>query len=137
MGLAKNARRIKMANKSGYVHFLKFWFPVYLYAGVIFIYSAQSDLSLAPRMLHGDKLLHLLEYAVLSFLIARAAVNSRSLKLKLHFRLLAISLAFVYGLSDEFHQYFVPGRCADVLDLFADGAGALLGQLALRSCPAS
>lgn len=32
----------------------------------------------------------------------------------------------LYGLSDEIHQQFVPGRSADVLDWFADILGALL-----------
>lgn len=122
-----------MAGKSDYTHFLKFWFPVYVYAGLIFVYSSQSLISLAPPILHGDKLLHVVEYAILSFLIARAAINSSSLKLKAHFRLLGIILAFVYGISDEFHQYFVPGRVADILDVCADGAGALFGQFFLRS----
>ena len=124
-----------MANKAKVenVHFWKFWFPVYLYMALIFIYSAQSRVSLTPRILHGDKLLHVVEYAILSFLIARAAFNSRSLKLRTHFRTLAMVLAFVYGLSDEFHQHLVPGRYADILDLLADGAGALLGHLAVRS----
>jgi VanZ family protein len=30
----------------------------------------------------------------------------------------------VYGASDEFHQRFVPGRTADVLDWLADSLGA-------------
>lgn len=122
-----------MPDKSGYTHFLKFWFPVYVYAGLIFLYSSQSVIRLAPRILHEDRLLHFVEYTILSFLIARAAMNSSSLKLKVHFRLFAVILAFVYGISDEFHQYFVPGRIPDILDVFADGAGALFGQLFVRS----
>ncbi|MFC1632026.1 VanZ family protein [Candidatus Omnitrophota bacterium] len=122
-----------MINRTKYIHFLKFWLPVYLYAGLIFAYSAQAQLSLAPRMLHGDKLLHVLEYAILSYLVARGAFNSSSLKLKLHFRLLAVMFAFVYGLSDEFHQSFVPGRQADLFDVLADGLGACLGHLIIRS----
>lgn len=112
---------------------MKYWFPVYVYTGLIFVYSSQSVISLAPPILHGDKLLHFGEYAILSFLIARAAINSSSLKLKAHFRLLAIISALLYGISDEFHQYFVPGRVADILDVCADGVGALLGQFFLRS----
>ncbi len=112
--------------------FLKFWLPVYLYAGLIFIYSSLSSPPLAPKILHGDKLLHLVEYAILGYLIARAARNASSPQLRTHFRIFAVCVAVLYGLTDEFHQYFVPGREADSLDLLADGAGAFLGQILLR-----
>ncbi|MEN9626216.1 MAG: VanZ like family [archaeon] len=38
---------------------------------------------------------------------------------------LVIILAIVYGISDEFHQYFVPGRYYDYKDMLLDGAGAM------------
>jgi VanZ family protein len=44
--------------------------------------------------------------------------------------LLALSLASLYGATDEFHQSFVPGRSADVLDWLADTLGAALGASA-------
>ena len=121
-----------MKPKSGYMHFLKYWLPVYLYAGLIFFYSSLSEPPLRPVILHGDKLLHFVEYAILGYLIARAAKNSSSGKLRTHFRIFAVGLAFVYGLSDEFHQSFVPGRKVEILDVFADGLGAFLGQIFLR-----
>jgi VanZ family protein len=40
---------------------------------------------------------------------------------------LTAALCFVYGISDEFHQYFVEGRCAEIDDVFADLIGGLLG----------
>ncbi|MBU3933098.1 MAG: VanZ family protein [Candidatus Omnitrophica bacterium] len=122
-----------MPDKSGYIRFLKFWLPVYLYAGLIFIYSAQSSVAFVPEILYGDKLLHFVEYAILGYLIARAAKNSSSLQLRAHFRIFAVSLASLYGLSDEFHQYFVPGREVEILDALADAAGAVFGQMFLRA----
>ncbi len=38
-------------------------------------------------------------------------------------------IASLYGISDEFHQSFVPGRTPDVLDWLADSTGALLAVI--------
>ena len=35
-------------------------------------------------------------------------------------------LTVLYGASDEFHQWFVPGRFCDFQDWLADGVGASL-----------
>jgi VanZ family protein len=35
----------------------------------------------------------------------------------------------IYGITDEIHQYFVPGRGAQIQDIFRDGKGALVGCL--------
>jgi VanZ family protein len=45
----------------------------------------------------------------------------------------------LYGVSDEFHQYFVPGRSVEALDVLADALGGLLGawmmyQLCRMTC---
>jgi VanZ family protein len=41
----------------------------------------------------------------------------------------AWGLAVLYGISDEWHQSFVPGRVPDVFDLLTDGIGAAVGLL--------
>jgi VanZ family protein len=41
--------------------------------------------------------------------------------------LTAIAFAAVYGVLDEVHQYFVPGRFLSLTDLAMNMAGALLG----------
>ncbi|WP_019533597.1 VanZ family protein [Paenibacillus ginsengihumi] len=46
-----------------------------------------------------------------------------------------VALCLLYGLTDEFHQSFVPGRTPDVADLRNDGIGAALAML-LMSVPA-
>ena len=40
---------------------------------------------------------------------------------------IGVGLAIAYGISDEIHQSFVPGRDASVGDLIADSVGAALG----------
>ena len=50
-----------------------------------------------------------------------------------------IIIGIVYGISDEFHQYFVPGRYYDYKDMLLDAAGTLsagvvyVGSLIVRS----
>ena len=42
-------------------------------------------------------------------------------------------VCIVYALSDEFHQYFVLGRDASVLDIALDSVGAILGLAVFRT----
>ncbi|MBN2332036.1 MAG: VanZ family protein [Deltaproteobacteria bacterium] len=101
--------------------------PLVGYGALIYYFSAQSDLDLGVSFSHFDKLLHLLEYAVLGVLgyrFWRRLLPARSPAFLL---LLAFLLALVYGISDEFHQSLVPGRDSSPMDILADGAGGYLG----------
>jgi len=104
--------------------------PAALYAAVLFALSAQPNPLpfLPPELFLQDKLLHGLAYTVLGALLVPgfrgAGWSARSAVL------LAVALASVYGATDEFHQSFVPGRNADVLDWVADTLGAALGAAA-------
>jgi VanZ family protein len=44
----------------------------------------------------------------------------------------AIMIASFYGMLDELHQLFVPGRSADIIDWLADFSGAVLGVIIIR-----
>jgi VanZ family protein len=68
-------------------------------------------------------------YAGLGFLTARAwgkGLRSMSLGAVLG----AAVISILYGVSDEFHQRFVPGRTFDVFDMLADAIGSVLGATA-------
>lgn len=41
--------------------------------------------------------------------------------------LVTLAGAVLYGLSDEWHQSFVPGRTPDIRDIFVDSVGAMAG----------
>ena len=45
---------------------------------------------------------------------------------------LALILAVLYGVSDEWHQSFVPGRRPDVINVIVDAFGAACGLLAIE-----
>jgi VanZ family protein len=44
----------------------------------------------------------------------------------------AFTIAVLYGVSDEWHQSFVPGRNPDVLDIVTDAIGAATGLLVIH-----
>ncbi len=71
------------------------------------------------------RLFHLLLYLGLGYLVYRALIFSTG-RYAFWVALMACSL---YGLSDEFHQRFVPGRTFQWPDLAFDIFGALLGIL--------
>jgi VanZ family protein len=97
------------------------------YAGVIFWLSSQPNpLPFLPRSIFShDKLLHMLEYAVLGGLL-RAALAGFGLPGRRGL-LLALALGSLYGATDEWHQAFVPNRECDVFDWLADSTGAVVG----------
>jgi VanZ family protein len=71
--------------------------------------------------------LHCIAYALLGALLLRAFKTSpikNNVKLIM---ILSILLSSFYGISDEIHQYFVPFRDADFMDVLADMLGGILG----------
>lgn len=75
-----------------------------------------SFLDLSPPW---DKLYHAGNFGVLAGLLYLATGRAW----------LAVLLASAYGVSDELHQAYVPGRSADVLDWLADTTGATFAVL--------
>lgn len=77
---------------------------------------------------------HALAYGVLGALVVHALAGARWRGITAGRAAAAVVVAGLYGLSDEFHQRFVPGRTAELLDLGADVAGALCGVLLVWAC---
>jgi VanZ family protein len=111
------------------------WLPVVGWAALIVIGSSIPDIP-TPRQLEFpliDKLGHLFEYAVFGFLLARSLGMHWSGRARSLAGVVAAALAF--GLLDEFHQQFVPGRYFEGLDLAADVVGVVLGWFTYRARP--
>ena len=75
------------------------------------------------------KIAHMSEYALLALLLfmhLRAGKRSRGTRKN---DVLAFLFTVVYAATDEFHQYFIPGRSAQVRDVLIDALGAMLGLL--------
>ena len=75
---------------------------------------------------------HVAEYAVLAWLLYRAIRGANRAAFRPAIALLCVFGAAVYAATDEFHQLFVPGRHAALLDCGIDTAGAALAMLAVR-----
>jgi VanZ family protein len=111
-------------------HFLRYWLPLIAYCLFIFIQSSfESPLNL-PSIVHIDKGLHIGGYGLLGFLFYRAYRSSWPSASVWRTANASLLSAGFYGMTDEIHQYFVPGRSADPWDWLADMVGAMLGVVA-------
>ena len=123
------------------------WLPAVLWAGLIFALSSIPGTSLPTVAIpQADKMVHTLVYAILGYLVLRALESGpapgsepgserdrrapRALP-GLALVILAVTLATLYGISDELHQLWTPNRSADWRDVVADALGGTLGTLAL------
>lgn len=91
--------------------------------GVIFGLSSMSGSSVPGRF---STAAHFVVYAILGALYLWALPHSER---AWPTALAAVALASLYGVTDEFHQSFVPGRMPDPADWLVDTAGALSAVL--------
>ena len=100
------------------------------YCALIYWLSSQPSLPIAPLFSWQDKVHHFSAYAIMSILAWRAFRHlSKSPGLTL---IAAVVFCSLFGLSDEWHQSYVPGRTADAWDWLADTLGALAVAYGLR-----
>lgn len=116
--------------KSQRLRQLGWWGASLGYMGLIFYLSSRTlhiSVNLFP---HWDKVVHFTEYAALSALLFMAFRSSFPDRPPVWMAYAAAVAASLYGLSDEFHQSFVPGREAGGMDWVADIAGSMSVVLA-------
>ena len=110
------------------------WAAVTAWMALIFYLSTQPSL---PKLSDHFGTLqsiagHLVEYATLALLLQWALRWSPSTGNRLgvgHAARWAFVIAVTFGLTDEVHQHFVPGRSMDPFDLLMDAAGAAAALL--------
>lgn len=103
---------------------------------LIFYLSAQPSLGVPGLFSGQDKVLHALVYGVLGFFIGRGLSPWRGGLSWGQVGLVTLLVA-LYGLSDEFHQSFVPGRSPSVADVIADTLGGFVAAWFLRRRPSA
>ena len=100
--------------------FLKYGLIVLIWMLLIFYFSSRTSENIMIASAKPSFIYHMLEYFVLSFLLFRAF---KGYNVKNAF-LLSILFSTFYGVTDEIHQLFVPGRAFEIKDLFIDFLGS-------------
>ena len=127
MFLSGMLTRRRTAIKAGAWRRWRLWIPVAAWMAGIFYLSHQQ----APAGDAGGEpwssVAHVVLYAGLAALLFSALSNSAETRATWAVACLAFSASVLYGVSDELHQAFVPGRTASEIDLALNGLGAALG----------
>ncbi len=114
--------------------FVKFQLPMLLFMVIIFTFSSFSKVK-APEISfqYQDKLYHFIVYSFFGFVVARSFYYQRfSIYIHVNYMIWGILFGSFYGLSDEVHQYFVPGREMSLGDFIADTLGVIFGLIIFR-----
>ena len=97
----------------------------------ITILSSRSSFGRVP-LFHGvDKIFHFIAYAGLAFAVGLWFSRESWFKFPVRNILICTVITSVFGILDEFHQFFVPGRTSDVWDWVFDTLGGLAGSFAI------
>jgi len=102
------------------------WAPALAQMAAIF---AASNLSTVPSLPGGlsDYTGHFIGYTLLGALAMRGFARSRWSGVTGRAAMQAVVMSSLYGITDEFHQTFVPGRSPSVADWCVDTLGACVG----------
>lgn len=104
------------------------WIAVLSWMGFIFWLSSKSKVIPVINPLASyfiSSLGHIIVYAVLYLLVHRAIHCSVGFTNKKTIWL-SLLIMFLYGISDEYHQSFVPGRESSIMDLGFDLLGGMI-----------
>jgi VanZ family protein len=117
------------------------WVPSMIWMAVIFYFSSRTGNDLGGWLdgirqwlpfMEGFDWGHFVSFCILAWTYLYGLDRG---ELRLRSKVLAVLLCLLYGLTDEYHQSFVPGRTPDVMDLRNDTIGAAVGML-IVSIPA-
>jgi len=106
------------------------WLTVVLYAAFMFALSSfswQMPFVEKAEKIHLDWFAHTVEYGVFGFLLSDALAVTFVRSPRSAVFAAALLLSALYGLSDEYHQRFVPHRNARLSDALVDTVGAAIG----------
>jgi VanZ family protein len=101
--------------------------PLIIYWIILFTATSLPAANL-PSVAISDKIKHFGAFFGLSVLLSLTLLyQNKNLLFKNYFLAAALVISSIYGLLDEIHQSFVPGRNSEFLDWVADSLGAAVG----------
>jgi VanZ family protein len=107
--------------------------PLLIISGLIFYLSSRSSTALHEVVVYNvflNKLAHLIAYATL-FLSAVFYFQSNKYTRR-HYYLYSFLYLFLYAISDEVHQTFVPSRQGKISDVFIDLLGGVIAYFSIK-----
>jgi len=102
------------------------WFIVIAGAVGIFIISSLQFEPSVPGFRLLPILYHIISFFFFSLFLFIALIHGGK---KYTFFLIGILLAVGYGITDEIHQFFVPGRSSTFFDVFLDSVGVVFAAM--------
>lgn len=118
----KNRNQLNQLLKNRYIRF----FPVLAIMASIFFLSHTPGDNLPTAFSGMDKICHASMYGALALSCLFALQPWIRVKPFPVFGAGVILFCLLYGVSDEFHQSFIPGRSSEWQDLVADASGSIL-----------
>lgn len=103
-----------------------------IYNIVAFIYKLlglnNSNIDVVVEIIHNPirEVMHLLEYLILGIIMYATLGQYNITK---NIILITIMLCFIYSVTDEIHQVFIPGRTFEYIDIILDSIGSIIGVL--------
>lgn len=138
--------------ENGYSVKLKYWIPVFLWVGFLFLmstdmFSAWATFPLIARILHFlapsisarqiellhaviRKLAHVTEYFIFGILLYRAVRSGSIEPRSWRWAFSSLVLVVLFAVCDEFHQSFVATRTPSIVDVGIDTFGGVLALCA-------
>ncbi|MDD8017925.1 MAG: VanZ family protein [Bacteroidota bacterium] len=111
-------------NQSKLVSFFQFQLPAIAWALFIFTVSSIPAIKLPSLVHYSDKVIHAGVFFVLCWFLHIAFHFQGNKFLQSRSLWIALILTSVFGISDEYHQLFTPGRSTEFFDWVADTVGA-------------
>jgi VanZ family protein len=93
---------------------------IFFFSGKVFA-PGKKGLALLPIIYH------FVIFFLLSFFLLMTIKGNRRIELK--YILLTLFISLAYAISDEIHQYFVPGRDASIDDILIDTSGIITSMM--------
>lgn len=102
--------------------------PLVVYWVIILVLTSLPSTEFVPVLRLGDKFEHFIAYMGLgSILFFALHFQKRFPKLKKYIFISSLSICYLYGIFDEIHQIFIPGRSFDWFDVIANYLGSFIG----------